>query len=191
MITSYIVVTFGYYTRSRTNPTKLVYIQPKRIKSFDELRMYHSMGAALYNKEGAFFVNEILDTSISNSSDESENDAKLKPETSSANKTSAPSATISKPIEDNPEEDTPGQIELVDTSNDDYVEVSDENPDTDFSEQSDSNLPDVSQFIATRKSTETSGTAQVQEGNGEGQEQDETEYEPSNLLLFQIYFSEL
>ena len=65
------LVTFGYYSKSKEDPTRLVYIQPRRIRSFQELRQYHSLGAALYNSRGAFYVNEILDTSQSDLSDES------------------------------------------------------------------------------------------------------------------------
>ena len=73
-----IAVTFGYYAKSKDDPTKIVYIQPKRIRSFEELTNFHKLGAALFNKEGAFYVNEILDIQSELSDDDSDDNSDVK-----------------------------------------------------------------------------------------------------------------
>ena len=96
-------------------------------------------------------MNEILDTSISDSSDDCNTDARKTPTRSGQSKASTPSATVSRPTEQSDGFSDEGQIEFVDDFNEDFVDVSnDDDAQSDYSEKSDSNLPDASDVIATK-----------------------------------------
>ena len=121
MILLYISGGYGYYAESKQDPRRLVFIRPKRIRSFEELRTMHTLGAAMYNKEGAFFVNEILDNSDSEDSDDALPDSTANfPESSSkisnsqaSNRRSVPTATVSSPDQEDPSDISYSPLNLL------------------------------------------------------------------------------
>ena len=193
-------MTYGYYAESRDDPTKLVYIRPKRITSFEQLRHYDTIGAALFKKHGAFYVNEILDTSDTDISESESTDGVLlgldnMPNPIPRNFRRAPrrmpTATVSQaPESDNADdENNAGQIEFVSDDSDNYVVVSDDNRQTDSSDKNETVIEPTRKPVA--KSVITKAVNKQQKETSTEKNTDDNAANMSNFISdnTQIFFN--